>query len=830
MRRVDLLDTRLAKHFGWCFAARGCTVDVREVERRIALAHEERAQQEVELDPISSIPSGDDEPPRTHDRSRSACRALAAAIAEAWEIREDEGSARATKRLLARADRLGVEIVGMDVAPIEAIRLVRLFVRHGSKMTRRQRERAAAVTMLLPIERAETADLLVEIARAGDRTIADAILADDDWAPGPAASEGLAVRLADVVDAGPTHACRAVAIDLLARTEPRDAAVSALRRALRLPSFAVRARSLHALATARRCAVSPDDLVTVLRDLVAHPPPGALRELRDEQREEDERTFADAVIAALMHVHPADAEEALLDLIDADHDTVWLDEAWATEALAVAFPETAAVMVDHWLKCTRAHERTRALGAIERLPNDLAEPRLRRAASDPAFAIRDVARRQWLERYGSLCGVQVEDIPGAALLTSPPSDTFLARLAVMHGRVRDARQTMARALLAEAPSREALVLVLQLVGDDADSSEPSFGARDEGWAVTLVQRFGPDAVEGLCMLAARFDEPESFGWMRRLGDLVERGFIAREHASPVQRLAAAHVASDEAGRLDDSLRILARLGAPPELFERILAVALDDDFGSPEARALICGWPDRVVDARLTSEMALALAERDWTRLRHAAGIALERGSPAARVIAGRVLEVAERDVDALDAAVECARHLRVAGVIDDGWALAAVEKTDSPIFAVAARVWRAEGPGPVRAALERALASPARAGASAAQAAIALLHGEPGLSPRDRRLPGVLAAAAPVDRAELIYAMCVHGAPLAVAAHHLQELMISPDPEVTRALVGIAVWLKSPKARALLRDVLPRVVDFELRADVEEALGTGPAPYWAEG
>jgi hypothetical protein len=824
MRRADLLDTRLAKHFAWCFAARGAIADLREIERRIGLADEERGQ-DADIDAVSSPPSVDGDAHRMQDRARSLCRSLAAGIGEAWEMREDEASARATKRLLARADRLGVEIVGMDSMPTEAIRLLRLFVRHGPKMSRRQRDRAAAVAMLLPLDHAEMADLIVEIARGGDRTLAAAILADDEWTPSLSVSDGLAARLADVVDAGPTHACRAVAIDLLARVEPRDAAAPALRRALRLPSFGVRARALHALATARRCAVLADDLVGVLRDLVAHPPPGVLR---DEEREEEERMLADAVLTALGHVRPAEAEEMLLDLIDADHDTVWLDEAWATEALAVAFPDTAAVMVDHWLKCTRAHERGRALGAIERLPNDLAEPRLRRAASDPAFAIRDVARRQWLDRYGKVYGVRVEDLPGAALLTAPPSETFLARLGVMHGRLRDARRTMARALLAEAPGREALVLLLQLVGDDADSSEPSFGARDEGWAVTLVERFGPDAVEGLCMLAARFNEPESFGWMRRLGDLVERGIIAREHAVAVRALAAAHVASEDAGRLDDSLRILARLGAPPELLERVIEVALDDDFGSPEARSLICSWPDRGIDTRLTSAMAMALAERDWTRLRHAAGMALERGSPAARVIAQHVLDVAERDADALDAAVECARRLRVAGLIDDSWAFGALAKPESPIFAVVARVWRAEGS--VRTALDRALGSPARQGASAAQAAIALLHGEPGLSPRDRRLPPILAAAAPVERAELVYAMCVHGAPLAIAAQHLHELMVSPDPEVTRALVGIAAWLKSPKGRALLRDVLPQVVDFELRADIEEALGTGPAPYWAEG
>jgi hypothetical protein len=823
MRRADLLDSKLAKRFAWCFAPSGATMDAREIDRRVATSSDD-ASPESEAEP-ASFPPSDPKADRPPDRSRTACRSLAAAVAEAWALADDEASARATKRLLSKADRLGVEVVGMDAVPLEAVRLMRLFVRHGTKLTRRQRERAAAVTSLLPVEHPEAGALILEIACAGDRALADALLADREWRPSGAVAEGLADRLARVVDEGPTHACRSAAIDLLARVEPRDDATPALRRALRLPSFGVRARALHVLASSRRCAVLADDLVGILRDLVVHAPPSGSR---TDEREEEERLLAEAVLLALEHVRPAEAEEALLDLIDADHEAVCLDAAWATEALAVAFPETAAVMVEHWLKCTRAHERARALRALERLPDDLAGPSLRRAASDPAFVVRDAARRQWLERYGSLYGVRVDDLPGAALLTDPPSETFVARLAVMHGRVREARRTMARALLVEPPSREALVLVLQLVGDDADSCEPSFGARDEGWAARLVERFGADAVEGLCTLAARFTEPESFGWMRRLGDLVERGVIQREQADAVRRLAAAQVASDESVRLDDSLRILSRLGAPAELLDRILSIALDDDFGSPEARAIICAWPERAVDARLTSEMALALADRDWARLRHASTMGLERGSPAARVIAQHVLDVVERDPEALDAAVECARHLRAAGMVDETWALQVIAKPHSPLFAVAARVWRAEGP--VRSALDRVLSAPLRDPASAVRAAVALLHGEPGLSPRDRRLAAVLAAAAPVDRAELVFAMCVHGAPLAVAGQHLQELMTSPDPEVARSLVGISAWLKSAKGRALLRAVLPRVVDFELRADVEEALGTSPTPYWAEG
>ena len=46
----------------------------------------------------------------------------------------------------------------------------------------------------------------------------------------------------------------------------------------------------------------------------------------------------------------------------------------------------------------------------------------------------------------------------------------------------------------------------------------------------------------------------------------------------------------------------------------------------------------------------------------------------------------------------------------------------------------------------------------------------------------------------------------------------------------GRAGWLSNSKGKALLRSVLPRVVDPELRADIEEALGTPASRYWVEG
>jgi len=838
MARPDQLDAKLAKRFVWRFLRPGDTVGVGAILQALESdepsgegapvdeapaasqdgAHDTLPDVRLE-DPVSAAIEAPAPPP---DRASGPCAALAAAIAEAWALplQQQDASLRATKRVLVRADRLGDAIAAMDAHPLESVRLVRLIVRHAPSMTRRQRDRARLVAATMSLQHPETADLVVEVARAADRDIASVLLPDEygeprelEWAFD---GDSLAVRLADVIDTAAASAARCVALDLIVAIPSRAAAVPALRRALRTADLGVRARAAHALVHASPPAMAEDDIVDLLRDLASRAPPG---EIDDDDREESERLLADAVLLALAQVQPAEAEEALLDIIDAEHDVLWLDAGWATEALAVAYPETAAAMVDHWLKCARSRDRSRALPALERLPDVLAEPRLRLAASDPALVVREAARSQWLQRFQRGCPVGSADILGAGLLAAPPSGRFAARLGVMQGRVREARRVMARALLGEAPDAEALVLLLELVGDDSESVEPAVSpvAGHEPWAETIVARFGEIGVRGLCALATRFPEPESFGWMRRLGDLVERGAIHRSQFEPVRELAARHVNSEDSGRVDDALRLLALVGAPPQVIDRVLALALDDDLGSSIARSLVVAWPDRAIDARLTSEMALALAGREWTRLRNASWAALERGAPAAPVIAQRVLEVAEHEPDAVDAAIECARRLRDAGVLGGRWVRAALARPESPIFVVAARAWRKDPE--LRRLLEGALASPARGGASAVQAAIALLNAEPPLPPRDRRLAAILTSAVPGQRAELLHAMCVHGAPFGVVGPHLEGLLVSHDPDVTGRLVGVAPWLRSPRARALLARMAPQVVDGDLRADIEAAL-----------
>ena len=59
-----------------------------------------------------------------------ACRPLAAGVAEAWALADEEAAARAVKRLLGRADRLGGELVGMDAHPARSRRHQQSHARH----------------------------------------------------------------------------------------------------------------------------------------------------------------------------------------------------------------------------------------------------------------------------------------------------------------------------------------------------------------------------------------------------------------------------------------------------------------------------------------------------------------------------------------------------------------------------------------------------------------------------------------------------------------------------------------------------------------------------
>ena len=125
MGRRDEIDASLAKHFAWSF---------------VPADRPELAAEKVEAAAREAAASGDDpDEPVVDERgaeefrakARASCRPLAEAIAGAWACGDEDARVRLTKRLLVRAERLGVSLVGMSEWPAEAVRLLRLAVALG---------------------------------------------------------------------------------------------------------------------------------------------------------------------------------------------------------------------------------------------------------------------------------------------------------------------------------------------------------------------------------------------------------------------------------------------------------------------------------------------------------------------------------------------------------------------------------------------------------------------------------------------------------------------------------------------------------------------------
>jgi hypothetical protein len=186
MGRRDEIDASLAKHFAWSFVP----VDRPELATERVEAAVREAASTGSGDGGDGGCDGPDEPvidergaEEFRTKARGVCRPLAEAIAGAWDCGDDDARLRLTKRLLVRAERLGVALVGMSEWPLEAVRLLRMAVALGARSSRKQRERTATVASLLPLDHPEAAELLVEVARSGDKGLADAIFCEDDWTP-----------------------------------------------------------------------------------------------------------------------------------------------------------------------------------------------------------------------------------------------------------------------------------------------------------------------------------------------------------------------------------------------------------------------------------------------------------------------------------------------------------------------------------------------------------------------------------------------------------------------------------------------------------------------
>lgn len=755
--------------------------------------------------------------------------ALADAVDRAWTMSPDPQLAAVTA-LLSEAEQLGIGLCAMMDHPLQSVRLLRLAVRWMARLSPDAQQTAGFAASWLDFEHPEVIDLLVEVALAEQAAFGGSLMiafVTSERGKRLARVPGASSRFARLLDEGPSNITRRVATDWLRLAARRDA-VPALRRALRLPHFVLRYRAFDILESDFPDAVEPDDVVFLLEEAVIHPPP----EIGfGEEMYRATAYFPEKLEGAVTRLRPPGAVLPLRRIAQdrcaqKSYRMDGFDSIWALGALAAAFPEEAAPLIDELQRHIEWDRRFMAAEGAGKLPDEMAWPRLLVAAADGVPEVAERAHERWLQRRGALC--PLDELAGVetALLDSPPDDRFRSRLSLLRRAPLAARAAMVEVLFAEAPDPAALALLLFAAIDSGlweRKPRPGLPENRRAYCARIVTLFGARGVTGVCALARRY-AGRRWDWFDALSDVAARGELPAEtHAIVRDAAAERFLSSAEHGRLAP-LTLLVRLGPPPSCVERIWKISQDpaepDHMRSEAANALAAlteGAPRlaSIVVAALES----SLREGDLGRFARAAAVGLRLKVAAALALVERF--VAERSSAALgDRALtaalrECTKELRTLGRLPDDWQIAALKQTGTQAFAVAAQYRRAEASPQLVAALRAALRSPDPE--SAGEAARALLLAQE-IEPEDPALRAIAARASPAVRAEILGFLLLCGTPDAAWWPWLEEALLSPDPEVTGLLRDRLTGLDRDGAmRERLRSIRTKIIDPVLADQVQD-------------
>jgi hypothetical protein len=286
----------------------------------------------------------------------------------------------------------------------------------------------------------------------------------------------------------------------------------------------------------------------------------------------------------------------------------------------------------------------------------------------------------------------------------------------------------------------------------------------------------------------------------------------------------------------DVIMILSRIGPPPEIADRLWAIARDaaqPSFVREVTVQALAHLPagDGRLDAAVQAEMDAALAERDVPRFARAALAAFGRKLPTAAALTEHALRTfgAERpeDPEVIGALTECIGALAHVDRVPDALLLDALARPGTYLCAAAARYARMSKRRPVVAAsLEPVLASGDPA--CAAEAACTMLSHE--TIPVGRpELPAIAARAPLALRSELVFMMRMRGAALTDLWPLLEPILVSPDPAVTEPVMHITHEFSEEGLDDKLRALLPRVVDPDLRMDIMDLVLRDEDTYWED-
>jgi hypothetical protein len=831
MGKSDELDRSLTAAYAWRVLKPGDALPGMDGDDRAEVPRRKEAQRH-EDDPAHN--------------AREACAALADGVDRAWALPEAEQT-EAVAELLLRAQDLGVRLCAIQHYPRQSVRLLRLAVRCRDALPDDAGEAAQACTLWLDYSHPEVVDLLVEVALANEQSLAGGLMMALHGERGDVVARvrGASARFARILDEADDFAARHLAIGWIRLAGARHAA-PALRRALRLPHFAIRFRALELLEEHAPEAITADDLTFLCEDALAHLPPEFLG---DEENSRANYYFPEMLDRAVVRGRPAGAAEPLARIADSGRGPRFarvggLDALWALCTLAAAFPEQAVPRIDALQQYVEWDRRERAMEAAGRLPDELAWPRLLVAAADAVPEIAQRAQQLWLSRRGSLCPLDELAAVETALLDAPPSERMRSRLLVLRRAPLEARAAMVEVLLGEAPDPEALALLLFAAVDSGlwdRKPRPGLPRDRRGFCGEIITRFGARGVDGLLALAARYPRGR-WGWLNTLAELLRKGEVP-EAAFPALRAAATRRFAEERGSSlqdafgrHDALVILARIGASVDLAPRLWSVVQDPrvpDYVRAEAANALTTLPEGEahIDGAALAELSGALAAPDLVRFARAAVFCLRRKLPAAIELTERALAehgVARPDDPAiLDALDTCAGELDRLGRLAPGWAREALGQPGTYASCIAARRSWTDATPETQSALKQALATGAPA--AAAEAAIALLR-QHAIDPQDEELCAVAARAPLAVRSELIYTLLYWDAPARRLWPLLEEILVSADPSVAGSHRSSIHTLSRGEMREELRALIPRVVDPGLRQEIEAcfALG-GESSYWED-
>ena len=680
---------------------------------------------------------------------------LAAAVERVWNgTTSDAQQARQVKSLVASAAKLGLGMIAMSDGPLGLVRLARLVNRHWHRLSAQSKQEACGGLLWSQFEPSLAVDLLVEICRDGNTELAGALYlplfhgASHNESKTPFLTTGLAAQLITLLEAAETLArpweSRLIALDWL-RLAPARSAVPVVRRMLRLPHLELR---WHALALLLKdytpSALLPEDVLFLLQDLLAHPPDSV--HTRGNRFEVSHR-YSYFLQEAVETLRPEGGGELLAELafegdyLRLGYEGHW-EGKWALVALSAAYAERALPLIDRCMRSGSAYVRTVAVEAAAKLPEELARCRLTVLATDGDPSVAEGARDHFIKRFATACPVEPLDEFPVELLVAPPSERLHGRLLCLRSPSIEARAAMVEVLLDEAPCSEALALLTFALCDDdllrtkvrrrLPKDLPQMCAR-------LYRRFGGPAIAALCWLVDRYPEAGLSDWLYVVSRFVAKSKVRKRDLGPLRSLAARWLDVPDFKRQRRALQVLADVGAPAELMERLLTLAwLDEPSPYWAAMEVLKKWPaDKTLDARILKVAQDAWANREVHRLECALTIGFHRRIPPLDQLAEEILAAwldyaagqrsqGRRLFDPLvelpvRLANQCVSHLRNKEQIDNSTLQKWLTAPEAPAFLLATR-HLSERNAATKRALFAALKAPSTPREAAQEAAAALL------------------------------------------------------------------------------------------------------------